>query len=202
MEAPLLIGLTALTFPKWDAVKTSEMRELYINEHRPLVPLGPPPWVFGLVWTTLYFLFIWASYNTLIVGHASTYYVVNLFMVLFYTFANKSWTLVFYEMRWLLGGLIMCFAMIPFLVVLIVNTFRETTIVSLVPGVIYSVTLAWVCFATYMNLVIYLRSDSTAVKMIIPVNHPIPVQPAAARLKGKNPMVTPSRKPGAFGLTK
>ncbi len=115
-------------------------------------PLSPPPWVFGVVWPILYLLMGLASY--LIItgnGHraetnsALTAYGLQLAV-------NFFWSLIFFNRQ----AYLFAFFWLVLLWVLIVLTLRRFAAVSPLAGWLLIPYLAWVTFAGYLNLGIYL----------------------------------------------
>ena len=107
----------------------------------------PPSWVFGPVWTTLYLLMgvslylVWRGENNRI---ALAAFAVQLGL-------NAAWTLVFFGMRWPAGGLAVIVALLAAIVVTVATAARvdRRAALLLVPY------LAWVAFATLLNVEIW-----------------------------------------------
>ncbi len=110
-------------------------------------PLLPPNWVFGPVWTLLYLLMGIALALVILhkskqsKNHAYVWFGTQLVL-------NTLWSIVFFGLHqpWLGAGIII--ALIASIVMMI-NSFRR-----LVPATLWLLLpyLAWVCFATYLNM--------------------------------------------------
>ncbi len=109
-------------------------------------PLNPPNIVFGPVWTILYvmigisFVMVWrAAFH-----HAHDYKVAfGTQMAL-----NLLWSLIFFGMRSPEGGVVVILALLVAIVwnIIVFNRYKKVAAWLLVPY------LAWVSFATYLNI--------------------------------------------------
>ena len=110
---------------------------------------NPPNWIFGPVWTVLYILmgisfYLYAkSEDSKKQGYV--YYFVQLGL-------NSLWSILFFGLQNPLLGLIEIF----FLLTFIILTIREFRQVNKIAGILLLPYLAWVSFATILNLNIWL----------------------------------------------
>lgn len=135
-----LIGIASTPFtlaaiPTW-----------YASLNKP--PFSPPNWVFGPVWTVLYFLMgisaflIWKKgLEKKKIKKALVYFLLQLFF-------NFLWTPLFFGLHSPLLGLLDIVVLLAFLLVTIVSFYKlsKPAAYLLVPY------LAWVSFATILNL--------------------------------------------------
>lgn len=115
-------------------------------------PLAPPAWAFPAAWTLLYILMGIAAYLVYCsekypgrIERALTFYAVQLFM-------NFCWTLIFFNLRLYLAAFI-------WLVLLwgaIAGTALLFRFISKPAGWLMLPYLAWVTFAGYLNLGVYI----------------------------------------------
>lgn len=106
----------------------------------------PPSWVFGPVWTTLYFLMGLAAFLVWRAKKEGREFAVNIFFV--HLVLNALWSVVFFGLRMPLYGLtiiVMLWLMIVWLVVLFYPQSRAAAWL-LVPY------LFWVTYATTLNV--------------------------------------------------
>ena len=114
-------------------------------------PAGtPPPWVFGPVWSILYFLMgtaAWLVYRSRSVAKATV--ALTLFFV--QLALNATWSFVFFGLRQ--PGL----ALLEILLLLaaIVATMKHFAHVSRLSAWLMTPYLAWVGYATFLNLGIW-----------------------------------------------
>ncbi len=114
-------------------------------------PLNPPSWVFGPVWTTLYILMglaaflVWRDGRRASRRRALVVFCLQLAL-------NALWSVVFFGMHWPLGGLVVIAAMWLAIVwtMLLFAKVSRPAVRLLWPY------LAWVSFASYLNLAIWL----------------------------------------------
>lgn len=110
----------------------------------------PPSWVFGPVWTTLYFLMgvalylVWRRAESRARRTALVLFAVQLAL-------NAAWTLVFFGAREILGGLAVILALLAVLVATVAAFARvdRRAAALLVPYAL------WVGFATLLNVGIW-----------------------------------------------
>lgn len=115
-------------------------------------PLAPPAWAFPAAWTLLYILMGIAAYLVYCsekypgrIERALTFYAVQLFM-------NFCWTLIFFNLKLYLAAFI-------WLVLLwgaIAGTALLFRFISKPAGWLMLPYLAWVAFAGYLNLGVYI----------------------------------------------
>lgn len=117
-------------------------------------PLNPPSWVFGPVWTTLYLLMgiaayaVWRTPATPARKRAA-YAAFGIQLVL-----NALWSVAFFGLRSPGWGL----AVIAALAVAIVTNVVAFRRISRGAAALLVPYLAWVLFASYLNLAIFLRN--------------------------------------------
>lgn len=115
-------------------------------------PLAPPAWAFSAAWTLLYILMGIAAYLVYCsekypgrIERALTFYAVQLFM-------NFCWTIIFFNLKLYLAAFI-------WLVLLwgaIAGTALLFRFISKPAGWLMLPYLAWVIFAGYLNLGVYI----------------------------------------------
>lgn len=115
-------------------------------------PLAPPAWAFPAAWTLLYILMGIAAYLVYCsekypgrIERALTFYAVQLFM-------NFCWTIIFFNLKLYLAAFI-------WLVLLwgaIAGTALLFRFISKPAGWLMLPYLAWVIFAGYLNLGVYI----------------------------------------------
>lgn len=109
--------------------------------------LSPPAWVFGVVWTILYFLIgislylFWKTdvdFEQKKLGY--TFFVIQLIL-------NACFTPVFFAYKSLFGGLVICFLLAVFVLLTIIEFYKvsPTSAYSLIPY------LLWGLFATFLS---------------------------------------------------
>lgn len=109
--------------------------------------LNPPNWIFGPVWTFLYILIGVAFYFYLVTPSAHSkrmgyqFFAIQLLL-------NFLWSLFFFKMQSPLLALVDIFLLIAAIVVTIF-LFGKVRMLAALLMIPY---LAWVCFATYLNL--------------------------------------------------
>jgi translocator protein len=113
----------------------------YADAEKP--PFNPPNWIFAPVWTTLYILMAVAAWMVLRAGGDLVAWWVQLVL-------NLAWTPVFFELQWTWGALAVIIALDVAVIVTIVR-FRAWSRAAATLLVPY---LAWVLFATALNLAI------------------------------------------------
>ena len=112
-------------------------------------PLSPPGILFPIVWTLLYAL-MGISYGILkdkglLDDNARWVYYIQLFV-------NLLWPIIFFNLKWRLLAFIWI-VILDFLVLAMAVTFYNRNKLS---GLLQIPYLAWVLFATYLNLSVYL----------------------------------------------
>lgn len=115
-------------------------------------PLAPPAWAFPAAWTLLYILMGIAAYLVYCsekypgrIERALTFYAVQLFM-------NFCWTLIFFNLKLYLAA----FIWLVLLWAAIAGTALLFRFISKLAGWLMLPYLAWVTFAGYLNLGVYI----------------------------------------------
>ena len=110
--------------------------------------LNPPTWVFGPAWTILYTLMAIAAWRIFEKGRrtkktreARGLYALQLLV-------NVLWSLIFFGFHSLFGGVVGILA----LLLLIVLTAERFYKIDRVAGWLFAPYIAWVSFATYLNV--------------------------------------------------
>jgi benzodiazapine receptor len=111
-------------------------------------PFTPPRIVFPIVWTTLYIFLIVAGYLTVV--EITDQNDWRLFLSIFYVqiFLNFLWCLVFFG----IGDARMALVIILFLIGSVVYLIFESYKYSLTAMSFFIVYLAWLLFATFLNV--------------------------------------------------
>ena len=112
---------------------------------------NPPNWLFGPVWTVLYLMMgislfiVWKEeLKNKIVKSAFIIFMIQLFL-------NTIWSVVFFGMQSISGGLII----IVLLWLMILFTIIKFMKISRVAGILLIPYLLWVSFATFLNYSIF-----------------------------------------------
>lgn len=115
-------------------------------------PLSPPGWLFPVVWTLLYILMGIASY-LVYTARAATYQknraLLSYFVQLFFNFL---WSIIFFRFNAYLFAFVWLVALLVLIIITTVRFFniRRSSGALLLPYI------AWVAFAGYLNLAIYI----------------------------------------------
>jgi len=136
----LTIGVVASIFTR------PEIKTWYITLNKP--SFTPPNWLFPLAWTTLYILIAVSAYLIWKLRDGSSTYKTAAIIYVIQLALNFSWSIVFFGMHQILGGL---FIIVTLLVTIILNIswfnrFSKTAAWLLVPY------LLWVSYATLLNI--------------------------------------------------
>lgn len=124
----------------------SAIKDWYLFLNKP--SFSPPNWLFGPVWTTLYFLmgislyWIWIKKQT---GNALKIFILHLIL-------NASWSLVFFGLHNIFLALINIVVLWILILLVIVKFYKIERKASL----ILIPYLLWVSFATILNYNIWL----------------------------------------------
>ena len=115
-------------------------------------PLSPPAWLFPVVWTLLYLLMGLASYLVLTSGASEPRREKALTAYALQLAANFCWSVIFFSLRLYLTAFIWLLVLWVFILISTVMFFyiRKSAGRLLIPY------LAWVTFAGYLNLGVYL----------------------------------------------
>nr|WP_294949065.1 TspO/MBR family protein [uncultured Mucilaginibacter sp.] len=138
------IGIVASLFTR------PQIKGWYLTLNKPA--FTPPNWLFPVAWTTLYILIATAAYlvwrrrdGTSVYKTTTVIYSVQLFL-------NFSWSIVFFGMHQIFGGLVVIVALLVFIILNIAwfARFKKLAAWLLVPY------LLWVSYATLLNISIYI----------------------------------------------
>lgn len=144
LTGPFLAGglgsfATAASIPTW-----------YADLNKP--PFNPPNWVFGPVWTLLYFLMGIAAYIVWTHGKEGRNKRLGLLYFWIQLAFNLVWSFVFFGSQSLLGGLFVILLLLLFISLTMVY-FRRISLTAFLLLVPY---ILWVSFATILNLSLFL----------------------------------------------
>ncbi|MBP9718915.1 MAG: tryptophan-rich sensory protein [Candidatus Levybacteria bacterium] len=139
-----LVGILSTPFT------ISAISTWYIFLNKP--PFSPPNWVFGPVWTILYFLMGISAFLVWRKGLKNKKVKKALFYFLLQLFFNFLWSLLFFGLHSPLLGLLDIIVLLVSIVITLVAFYRVSKIAAylLIPY------LLWVSFATILNLSIVL----------------------------------------------
>lgn len=105
---------------------------------------NPPNWIFGPVWTLLYAMIAIAGWRTWMRASDS-----GLMILWFAQLAlNLTWSPVFFTYNWMLIAALIIVAMVVLTIAFIVNSWN----VDKVAAVLMLPYLAWISFATMLNI--------------------------------------------------
>lgn len=112
-------------------------------------PLAPPAILFPIVWSILYVL-MGVSYgilesNSLVDSSINSIYYGQLFV-------NALWSFFFFVFEWRLFAFLWILLLLALVIVMVVRFYEKNK----VAGLLQLPYLAWVAFASYLNLAIYL----------------------------------------------
>ena len=112
-------------------------------------PLAPPSILFPIVWSILYVL-MGVSYgilenNSLVDSSINAIYYGQLFV-------NAIWSFFFFVFKWRLFAFLWILLLLALVIVMIIKFYEKNKIA----GLLQLPYLAWVTFASYLNLAIYL----------------------------------------------
>ncbi|MFD0764046.1 TspO/MBR family protein [Mucilaginibacter lutimaris] len=136
----LSIGVVASLFTR------PEIKDWYTTLYKP--SFTPPNWLFPVAWTTLYILIAIAAYMVWQLRDGSRTYKTAAMIYIIQLALNFSWSIVFFGMHQILGGLVI---IVSLLIVIVLNIswfgrFSRTAAWLLVPY------LLWVSYATLLNI--------------------------------------------------
>lgn len=140
---PLGVGALA-------ALLTADSQEIFASVNKP--PLSPPAWLFPVAWTILYTLMGIASY---LVWTAVTTYEKRkqaLFLYGVQLFFNFFWSIIFFNLQ----EYFFAFVWIIALWIMIFLTYQQFRSIDKTAGTLLVPYLAWVAFAAYLNLGIFI----------------------------------------------
>jgi benzodiazapine receptor len=148
----LSLGLVFAVAAIGGAASTSGLRDWYDELDR--APWNPPGWVFGPAWTVLYVLMAIAAWLVARTGLDQRTVQVALVVYLTQLALNLAWSLLFFGARapgWALADIVV-------LVVLVAVTTVAFWRIDAAAGWLLLPYLAWIVFATSLNLWIVLRN--------------------------------------------
>ncbi len=134
----------------------SSIQDWYIFLNKPF--FSPPNWIFGPVWTTLYTLMGIALYLNWIklsdkkFAKQSNYIKNSVVLFLVHLVVNSVWSIIFFSFQDLLGALVVVVILWSMILWMIVR-FRKTDRWS---SYLLYPYLAWVSFATLLNISLWL----------------------------------------------
>ena len=145
MLLPLLVGTLS-------ALLTNDAMKQYFFMNKP--PLSPPGWVFAPVWTLLYLLMGFASYQVITADgyeplkrRASSLYIIQLIL-------NFFWPVLFFACSMYLAAFIELMIMWVVIIICTVCFFK----ISRPAGFMMLPLALWTTFAAYLNLAAYILS--------------------------------------------
>ena len=115
-------------------------------------PLSPPGWLFPVVWTALYILMGIASYLVLVSGEEEAKVMSALKVYGLQLAFNFFWSIIFFNLESYLFAFVWLVALWILILLTMIKFFR----IREAAGYLLLPYLAWVTFAGYLNLGIYL----------------------------------------------
>ncbi len=112
-------------------------------------PLAPPSWLFPIAWSILYLLIGLAYYLYKKEFEEFSEIEIIYFLQLFF---NYAWTIIFFILKWRFFSIIWIFILIGLNILLTIKFLQKKKI----SGYLLTPYLLWLCFATYLNIGIYL----------------------------------------------
>jgi len=140
---PLLVGALSAWLTS-DSMKTFEQ----LNQP----PLSPPGWLFPVVWTILFTLMGIAAYLVVTSRAAPEVQKSALWTYGVQLTFNFLWSIVFFNLRWFLFA----FVWLIILWLLILATAVQFYRIHRAAGLLLVPYLAWVAFAGYLNVGVFL----------------------------------------------
>lgn len=140
---PLAVGGASALLTRGSMAKYLQLRQ---------PPLSPPGWVFPVVWTALYLMMGYASYLVIKADAPKerTRSALNVYGA--QLLVNFLWPTLFFTMEWYLFS----FFWLVLLWILVFVTWRRFRKISGTAGWLLLPYLAWVTFAGYLNLGVFL----------------------------------------------
>lgn len=128
---------------------SNEITTWYVTLNKP--SFNPPNWIFGPVWSTLYFLMgisfwlVWKSNaNTTIKNKAITFFIIQLIL-------NFFWSIIFFSLHQLGFALVEIILLWIFILLSIISFYP----ISKIAAYLLLPYLFWVSFASILNLAIW-----------------------------------------------
>ncbi|MDC3099453.1 tryptophan-rich sensory protein [Candidatus Pelagibacter sp.] len=112
-------------------------------------PFNPPDWIFGPVWTMLYFLMAIAIWNVWIKNFKHINVVFLYFIQLFF---NATWSIIFFVFQNILLSVFNLMILI-FLIVILIIKYKHISNLSVIIMIPY---LLWCLFAFFLNTSIWI----------------------------------------------
>ena len=110
---------------------------------------NPPDWIFGPVWTILYFMMTIAIWNF---WHSKNRDMNTVYIYFIHLIFNATWSITFFVFHKIVLALLTLIFLICLIIVLILR-FKRVNMVSFYLMIPY---LLWCCFALVLNLNLYL----------------------------------------------
>ena len=114
--------------------------------------LNPPNWIFGPVWTLLYTLMAVSAWRVWKLRDRNKQVKPSLFVYLLHLGVNAFWSIAFFGLQ----SPLFAFGIIIVLLAMILGLFVGFYRIDKTTGLLFLPYLAWVSFATYLNLSIVL----------------------------------------------
>jgi benzodiazapine receptor len=129
-------------------VTRPEIKEWYLALNKP--SFTPPNWLFPVAWTTLYILIAISAYMVWKLRDGSPTYKTAVGIYIVQLALNFSWSIVFFGMHQIFGGLIIIVSLLVTIILNIswFNRFSKMAAWLLVPY------LLWVGYAALLNICI------------------------------------------------
>lgn len=146
---PLIISLlVSLGVGGLSAIFTMGSMDIYKSLVQP--PLAPPSWLFPIVWTILFILMGISAYMIYMSSSndknsALTLYAIQLIF-------NFLWSIIFFNLEAYLFAFIWLILLFLLILAMVIYFYR----IDKIAGILQLPYLLWVCFAGYLNFMIYL----------------------------------------------
>lgn len=128
---------------------TPNIGNWYAYLNKPI--FSPPNWIFAPVWTFLYLtmglslFLVWVkAKDAKEINLAFIFFIIQLML-------NIAWSLVFFGLNSILGGVIVVILLIAAVLFTIIKFFK----ISEIAGILLIPYLLWVSFASILNIAIY-----------------------------------------------
>ena len=110
---------------------------------------NPPDWIFGPVWTILYFMMTIAIWNF---WHSKNRDMNTVYIYFIHLIFNATWSITFFVFHKIVLALLTLIFLICLIIILILR-FKRVNMVSFYLMIPY---LLWCCFALVLNINLYL----------------------------------------------